>query len=154
MPTTMLEAYKVTHLHQGDTTLELVVTFDERKKSRHKTQTVCGQDLGWFLERGIVLSQNDVLVCENGTRVKIIAAQEKVSDVSSDDTLLLTRAAYHLGNRHVPLQVDKGLLRYQQDHVLDAMVLGLGLRVAHVMAPFQPENGAYAPASAHHHHEH
>ncbi|MFT5082605.1 MAG: urease accessory protein [Lentisphaeria bacterium] len=147
----MLEAYKTTHLHEGDQTLDLVVSFDERKKSRYKTLTSNGQALGWFLERGRVLSQDDVLVCEDGTLVKVSAADEQVSDVTSSNTLLLTRAAYHLGNRHVPLQVGECFLRYQQDHVLDAMVEGLGLQVMHVQRPFQSENGAYA-GSGHGHH--
>ena len=148
----MLEAYKVTHLHQGDKPLEVVLTFDERKKSRHRTHTQCGQALGWFIERGMVLSHGQVLACNDGTLVKVLAAKEWVSKVTTDDALLMTRAAYHLGNRHVPLQVASDFLSYQRDHVLDEMVVGLGLTVNHTEQVFEPENGAYA-GGHHHHHE-
>ena len=147
----MLEAFQITHLHADDSPLDVVLTFDERKKSRHRTSTTCGKALGWFLERGIVLGQNDVLVCEDGTLVKVVAAEEDVSDVTGSNKLLLMRAAYHLGNRHVPLQVEDSFLRYQRDHVLDEMVKGLGLEVTHLSKPFNPESGAY---SGGHHHSH
>ena len=151
----MLEAFEVTHLHKGDETLEVVLTFDERKKSRYRTQTSCGQELGWFIERGVILAQNDVLKCKDGILIKILAADEEVSDVTSHDDLLLMRAAYHLGNRHVPLQVEKSFLRYQRDHVLDEMVQGLGLKVEHVIQSFNPENGAYSGGHSHSgHHNH
>lgn len=148
----MLEAYQITHLHKGDVTLDVVLTFEERQKSRYRTTTACGRELGWFVERGRVLEQDDVLRCNDGTLVKVIAANETVSNVTATTPLLLMRAAYHLGNRHVPLQVDESFLRYQQDHVLDEMVLGLGLQVEHSQSPFQPENGAYA--GGHHNHAH
>ncbi len=147
----MLEAYEITHLHEGDNPLEVILTFDERKKSRHRTSTACGKDFGWFVERGIVLSQNDVLKCKDGTLIRVLAADEEVSDVTTQDALLLMRAAYHLGNRHVPLQVAPTFLRYQRDHVLDEMVIGLGLTVSHVAASFQPENGAYSGGHSHSH---
>lgn len=146
----MLEAHEITHLHAGDEALELVATFEERQKSRYRAQTQCGKDIGWFLERGYVLSWGDALRCTDGTLVKIVCADEAVSNVRADEPLLLLRAAYHLGNRHVPLQVSTAFLRYQQDDVLDEMVEGLGLRIEHAQAPFQPENGAYG--GGHHHH--
>ncbi len=123
--------------------LQVVATFSERQKSRHKTQTQCGKPVGWFLPRGLVLKEGDVLLCRSGETIAIQAAPEDCSQVSSDDALKLTTAAYHLGNRHVPLQIGPGLLRYQRDHVLDAMLEGLGLQVQHVRLPFQPESGAY-----------
>ena len=151
----MLEAYEITHLHEGDQSLEVVLTYDERKKSRHKTKTTCGKELGWFVERGIVLAQNDILKCQDGTLIKVKAAEEHVSDVTCEDPLTLMKAVYHLGNRHVPLQVEKAYLRYQKDHVLDEMVEGLGLKVTHTNQPFNPESGAYSNGGhshGHHHH--
>ncbi len=148
----MLEAHKLTHLHEGDAYLEVVATFEERQKSRYRTTTRCGKELVWFLDRGYVLREQDVLKCNDGTLVKMICADESVSDVSSDDKFLLLRAAYHLGNRHVPLQIEKTFLRFQRDHVLDDMVKGLGLVVSHKEAPFQPESGAYS--HGHHAHDH
>ncbi|VUD58947.1 Urease accessory protein UreE [Thalassocella blandensis] len=147
----MLEAFQITHLHDGDETLAVVLTFEERQKSRHRTLTSCGKTLGWFVERGRVLQQDDVLKCKDGTLIKVIAAAEDVSNVVAPSPLLLMRAAYHLGNRHVPLQVEQNFLRYQQDHVLDAMVEGLGLTVEHAQLPFHPENGAYSGGHSHAH---
>jgi urease accessory protein len=122
---------------------ELVASFAERQKSRHKTQTTDGEPLGWFLPRGQVLQDGDKLLCSNGLCVAIKAAAESVSQVHSSNPHLLTRAAYHLGNRHVPLQIGEGFLRYLSDHVLDDMLQGLGLQVERQTLPFQPENGAY-----------
>ena len=145
----MLEAYEITHLHTGDEFLEVVVTFEERQKSRYKTHTLCGKDIGWFIERGRVLSGHDALRCSDGTLIKISCAPEKVTRVTSTEALALTKAAYHLGNRHVALQVEAEYLQYQADYVLDDMVRGLGLTVSHEMAPFHPESGAYAGGHKH-----
>ncbi len=147
----MLEAFEVLNDKSSGVELELILTFDERKKSRYLATTTCGQELGWFIERGAVLSHGDILKCKNGTLVKILAAEEDVSEVSSDDFHLLMRVAYHLGNRHVPLQVEKSFLRYQQDHVLDEMVRGLGAEISHENQPFNPESGAYAGGNQHSH---
>lgn len=147
----MLEAFEITHYHPGDLCLNVILTFDERKKSRYRTQTTCGKDFGWFVERGIVLSHGQVLKCKDGTLIQIQAAEEEITRVTCDDALLLTRAAYHLGNRHVPLQVEKEYLCYLRDHVLDEMVVGLGLQLSHLSAPFNPENGAYGGGHGHHH---
>ena len=125
------------------TSLVVVATFGERQKSRHKTQTQCGKPIGWFLPRGLVLKEGDVLQCKSGETIAVRAAEEDCSQVTSLDALCLMKAAYHLGNRHVPLQIGAGFLRYQQDHVLDAMLEGLGLKVSHVCLPFDPESGAY-----------
>lgn len=147
----MLEAYELTHLHDGDEYLEVVVDFAARQKSRLRTQTTDGRELAWFIERGYVLREGDVLKCQDGTLVKVCCAIEQVSDVKHEQALLLMRAAYHLGNRHVPLQVEQGFVRYLRDHVLDEMVIGLGLSVTHDEAPFNPENGAYGGGHHHHH---
>ena len=80
------------------------------------------------------------------------AAAEPVSVVVSADPLLLLRAAYHLGNRHVPLQIGAGWLRYLRDHVLDDLCRGLGLEVEAASLPFEPEAGAYAGSSHGHSH--
>ncbi|WP_185235739.1 urease accessory protein UreE [Teredinibacter franksiae] len=150
----MLEAFEIKKdIDKSD--YEVVVTYEERKKSRYKLNTTGGEPLGWFLERGHILKDGEFLQCSNGKAVKITAADESISEVANGNSLLLTRAAYHLGNRHVPLQIGEGYLRYQHDHVLDEMVRGLGLDVVHANKPFHPENGAYhGGGGGHHHHEH
>ena len=123
------------------------LSYDARKISRQKVLCESGTELGLFLPRGTVLVQGDVLESEAGIGIEVCAAQEALSTVCSDDQHVLLRAAYHLGNRHVAVQIDVGRLAYQQDHVLDAMIQGLGLEVHSELAAFHPEPGAYAHRS-------
>ena len=123
--------------------VELVLPFQLRTKSRLRTALADGEEVGIVLDRGSVLREGDLLLAADGRIVKVIAAPELVSTVTSNDPLALVRAAYHLGNRHVALQVEAQRLRYQHDHVLDEMVRGLGLSVTVEEAPFEPEAGAY-----------
>jgi len=135
----------------------VVLPLDLRIKTRQRVTLDTGEDAGIFLEKGAILRGGEKLQSEDGLVVEIIAANEQVSSVYVDDSLALARAAYHLGNRHVPLQVDAGVLRYQHDHVLDEMVKGFGLTVTVEQAPFEPEGGAYqsgAHAHASHSHSH
>lgn len=132
----------------------LVLDFDQRQKCRMRVITVCGKDVGIFLSRGESLHDKDVLKTSDGAYIRVVAAPEALSTVICEDMLALTRAAYHLGNRHVPLQILPGILRYQSDYVLDDMVRQLGLEVNHVQAPFQPEKGAYHSQGGHSHGSH
>lgn len=133
---------------------ELVLTFQQREKSRLKAALPNGEEIGLFLPRGTVLKAGDVIGTDEGDQLKIVAADETVSTVTADSEHLLLRIAYHLGNRHVPLQVEKTWLRYRHDHVLDDMVRLIGGVVTVEKAPLQPESGAYGGGHHHHHHEH
>ena len=124
-----------------DATLSLPI--DMRIKSRAKVILDDGREAGIFLERGSLLRNGDLISGPQGLIVKIIAAKEPVSTVHCGNALLLTKAAYHLGNRHVPLQIEQNLLRYQHDHVLDEMLKKMGLDVVVEEAAFEPEAGAY-----------
>jgi urease accessory protein len=95
------------------------------------------------------LRGGDLVRTENGRVVQIIAVEEALLEASSDDPVTIAKAAYHLGNRHVAVQVMPNRLRFLDDHVLGEMVKGLGLRVTAVLAAFEPEGGAYG-----HHHAH
>jgi urease accessory protein len=128
--------------------IRLVLPFQLRTKSRLRTALESGEEVGLMLERGMVLRDGDLLLAEDGRILQIVAAPETVSTVTSRDSHLLLRASYHLGNRHVPLQIGAGWLRYQHDHVLDDMVRGLGLSVVIEEAPFEPEAGAYSGHSS------
>ena len=133
----------------------LTLDYDRRTRSRQKVELDNGEPAGLFLSRGSILAQGQRLLAQSGEVVEIRAARETVSTVSVDDELLMARACYHLGNRHVPLQITAGFIRYQHDHVLDAMVIGLGLNVAVEEAAFEPEAGAYDSGGQHHsHHAH
>jgi urease accessory protein len=135
-----------------DVEVTLTLPLASRVKSRLRAVLNDGREAGLFLERGQVLKHGDILSSNDGVLVKIIAADEVVSTVTCDDPLLLARASYHLGNRHVAVQIKPGQLRYLHDHVLDDMLIGLGLDVTVEKAPFEPESGAYASAGSHHHH--
>lgn len=136
-------------LSAGKPQVKVSLNFEQRQKSRYRTTTLGGEELSWFLPRAQVLSDGDCLQTKDGVLVSIVAAKETLSEVCCEDTLLLTKTAYHLGNRHVPLQILAGSLSYQHDHVLDAMVEGLGLSVNCVEKTFQPENGAYHESGGH-----
>ncbi len=140
---------RIHHLTAAAVTTTATLPFDERQKSRLRIQLDDGRDAGIILERGTCLRHGDLLQSANGAVLRIVAAPEPVAKVSCDDPLLLARACYHLGNRHVPLQIEATCLRLQQDHVLEDMLHHLGLHAQHEMAPFEPESGAYG-----HHHEH
>ena len=122
----------------------LTLPFETRRKSRFSAVTDGGKPVGVFLlMRGQCLRSGMVLTSQEGIKVRVQAAEEPLSVVRSDDALLMARACYHLGNRHLSLQILEGELRYLADHVLDHMVEGLGLRVEHRSLPFEPEAGAY-----------
>ncbi|GAB5414393.1 MAG: urease accessory protein UreE [Congregibacter sp.] len=139
-----LQAYEHATAFQGTWQDEVHLVFSEREKARYRTTTESGKELGWFLPRGHVLCDGDALVCDNAQIVLIRAATESLTHAASDDPHLLLRAAYHLGNRHVSLQILPGALRFPRDHVLEEMLEGLGLEVSAVDDAFTPESGAYA----------
>lgn len=129
----------------------LTLPFDQRRKSRLRATLDDGTEVGLFLPRGSVLRHGDRLRAADGRVIEVHAAPETVSTVTAAEPLLLARAAYHLGNRHVPLQIGNSWLRYRHDHVLDEMVVQLGLSVTVGQAPFEPEAGAYGGGHHHHH---
>ena len=132
-------------------TASLTLPFEKRQKSRLRVLLDNKQEAALMLERGSVLRHGELLRADNGLIVEVRAADEEVAVISTEDTFLLARACYHLGNRHVPLQIGEGWLRIQRDHVLEDMVQSLGLLVKHELAPFEPESGAYSGHSSHSH---
>jgi len=135
---------------EGAATVTLTLPFDLRQRSRLRAMLDDAREVGLFLPRGTVLRGGDRLVADDGTVVEVCAADETVSTVRAPMQPLI-HAAYHLGNRHVPLQIGEGWLRYGHDHVLDDMVRGLGLEVSCEQAPFEPEGGAYGGGHSHGH---
>lgn len=130
---------------------ELILPFDQRQKSRARVRLKSGTEAALMLERGTILRGGDFLRSGDGRVVKVVAANEPVLHVTAHNAQQLMRAVYHLANRHVPLQIGDGWLRLEQDHVLKAMLLGLGMMAVEESAPFEPEAGAYG--GEHHHHE-
>jgi urease accessory protein len=121
----------------------LVLSFEARCKSRLRTRLLTGEEVGLFMERGTVLRGGDKLAANDGTVIEVVAAPEMLMEAVTNDPLLLAKAAYHLGNRHVAVHLLPGKLRFAADHVLGEMVRGLGLPIAEIEAPFEPESGAY-----------
>jgi urease accessory protein len=130
--------------------VRLRLAFERRQKSRQRATLEGGEEVALELPRGEVLRGGDRLLASDGRVVEVVADVERLLHVECDDAESLARAAYHLGNRHVPVQVGDRWLRIGADHVLGQMLRGLGARVAEIDAPFEPEAGAYAP---HHRHD-
>ncbi len=132
--------------------------WDTRQKSRFDATDSEGTRFGVFLQRGHIVRGGDVLVRDDGTLVAVRALAQPLLVVTSGEGGSphdLLRAAYHLGNRHVPLEVRMDRLQFEPDHVLSEMLRRMGLQVAAVDAAFEPEAGAYGPGSDHGHgHDH
>lgn len=127
----------------------LVLPFDLRTKSRLRAKLESGEEVGLFLERGTVLRGGARLQGNDGRIVEVVAAPERLHEARCADPLQLARVAYHLGNRHVPVEVGAEWLRFEADHVLADMARGLGATVSEITAPFEPESGAYAAGHTH-----
>jgi urease accessory protein len=129
----------------------LTLAYEARCKSRLAATLDNGEAVALVLPRGSVLAQGDVLVADDGGLVRVVAENEPVLVVRAQDALTLTRAAYHLGNRHTPVEVGVDYLKLEADPVLEAMLTRLGARVESAWQPFQPETGAYGGGHRHGH---
>lgn len=127
----------------------LVLPFEMRSRSRYRAVLDSGEAVGIVLPRGTVLRGGDRVRASDGRIVEVVAQPEPLVEARCHDARELARTAYHLGNRHVAVEVGNGWLRLTPDHVLEAMLRGLGAEVVAVVAPFEPEAGAYAPGHQH-----
>ncbi len=132
----------------------LTLPFARRRKARQRATLDSGEEVALMLSRGAVMRGGDRLLSRAGREVIVVSAAEPVSTVRCDDPRQLARIAYHLGNRHVAVQVGRGWLRYLADHVLDDMVCGLGGAAVRESVPFEPESGAYGRHAHEHGHAH
>ena len=132
--------------------------WDLRQKSRFETTDSAGRSIGVFLQRGTVLRGGDVLLAEDGSLVQVWAAPQRVLRITPcpdhGTPFDLIRAAYHLGNRHVPIELKPDFLQIEPDHVLAEMLRAMHLIVQEIEAAFEPENGAYATGGHGHGHAH
>lgn len=122
----------------------VALTFDTRQKSRFRATLDNGDDIGVDLPRTGILRSGALIATEQGEILKVNAKAEHLMQVTAKTEFELLKAAYHLGNRHVPLMLTPTALYFEPDHVLAEMVQGLGLAVTEVDHPFEPESGAYA----------
>ncbi|MGY8525046.1 urease accessory protein UreE [Paracidovorax citrulli] len=130
---------------------KLELPFGERSKSRLRARLSDGEEAALLLPRGTVLRGGDLLVADNGAFIEVVAAAETVLEVRADDGHALMRAAYHLGNRHTPVEIGRDYLRLEYDPVLADMLVRLGVRVEQAQLPFEPEAGAYGGGHRHGH---
>jgi urease accessory protein len=137
----------------------VVLDFDDRHRRRMAMTGTRGLAFLLDLEDAVALRGGDALVLEDNRLIEVVAAPEPLLEIRCNDPHHLVRVAWHLGNRHLPTQITARGLRIRRDHVIEAMVKGLGARVIEIEAPFDPEGGAYAggghahaPDSDPHHH--
>ena len=133
----------------------ITLDWDTRQKSRFDTTDSAGRQLGVFLPRGTVVRGGDVLVAEDGSLLRVVAAPQDVLRITActehGSPFDLTRAAYHLGNRHVPIELQPDHLKIEPDHVLADMLRAMHMTVVAVSEPFEPESGAYGDHGGHAH---
>ncbi|MGJ4901428.1 urease accessory protein UreE [Bradyrhizobium sp. HKCCYLS2058] len=133
----------------------VLLDFDDRHRRRLVMTGTRGLEFLLDLEHATALRGGDALVLEDGRLIEVVAAAEPLLEIRASDPHHLVRLAWHLGNRHLPTQLMPKSLRIRRDHVIEAMVKGLGARVIEIEAPFDPEGGAYAePSHAHGHDDH
>ena len=118
----------------------LRLAFEHRSRSRQRAKLDTGEEIGMVMPRGEVLHGGDLVLASDGRVFEVVSAPERLLHIEAPS---LARIAYHLGNRHVPVQLGDGYLRIAEDHVLEAMLRRLGASLTHVEAPFEPEGGAY-----------
>src|ERR1700709_1371060 len=136
----------------------VVLDFDDRHRRRMAMTGTRGLEFLLDLENAVALRGGDALVLDDGRLIEVVAAPEALLEIRVADPHHLVRVAWHLGNRHLPTQIVGKGLRIRRDHVIEAMVKGLGARIIEIEAPFDPEGGAYAgsghSADEHDHHGH
>jgi len=130
----------------------LTLPFERRQKSRFVATLDSGRAIALSLPRGHVLRHGALLELEGGGLIQVCAAPEELSVVTSGDATELARAAYHLGNRHVPIELQPDHLKIEPDHVLASMLRAMHLTVTEQNLPFEPEGGAYAGGAHGHGH--
>jgi urease accessory protein len=150
-------AVKTATAWAGNAADSVVLDYDDRHRRRMAMKATKGLAFLLDLPAATSLRNGDALVLEDGRLVEVVAAPEPLLEIRCADPLQLTRVAWHLGNRHVPVQVLARSLRIRRDHVLAEMAAQLGARVIEIEAPFDPEGGAYAAVADgqdHHAHDH
>lgn len=125
--------------------MQVVLSFEQRQRSRLRVKLASGDEVAFVLPRGEVRRAGDRIAATDGRVFEVVPAPERLLHVESPE---LARVAYHLGNRHVAVQIGDGFLRIAEDHVLEHMLEHLGAKVTRVEAPFEPESGAYQHSHA------
>jgi len=144
-----VEKYAAREVQKISRIRRLSLPFEMRQKRRFRAILEDGSETAIFLPRGSSLADGDVLEADDGTLIRIVAAPEQVLYVTATSSHALVRAAYHLGNRHTPVELGNGFLKLENDSVIKEMLIRLGLQVQEAHLPFQPEAGAYGGGHRH-----
>jgi len=144
-----VEKYAAREVQKISRIRRLSLPFEMRQKRRFRAILEDGSEAAIFLPRGSNLADGDLLEADDGSLIRIVAAPERVLYVTAASSHALTRAAYHLGNRHTPVELGKGFLKLENDSVIKEMLLRLGVQVQETNLPFQPESGAYGGGHRH-----
>lgn len=148
----MLEVYERLGLECVASTFDrIVLNHEQRTKGRLRTRTVSGEEVRLFLDRGRTLEVGEFLLSNCGTCIRVDGAEEEVAVASCEDWRTFSRACYHLGNRHVKVNVGSRWLHILPDHVLEDMLSGLGMTITKEQHVFVPEHGAYSQGHSHSH---
>ncbi len=132
----------------------VILNGDQRRLQTAHLTGVNGTPIGVMLPEAVLLRMGDALELDDGTFVDVVIEPEALVEVRGNDVTHLARLAWHLGDRHVPVQIFPNRLRLRRDAALETMLKALGARLAEIEAPFDPEGGAYATHAAHDHHDH
>ncbi|MEA2877755.1 MAG: urease accessory protein [Hyphomicrobiales bacterium] len=133
----------------------VILSGDQRRMQTARLTGVKGTLIGIMLPEPVLLRNGDLLELDDGSVVDVVAEPEPLVEIRGNDLTHLARLAWHLGDRHVPVQVLANRLRMRRDAALEALLGSLGARLTAIEAPFDPEGGAYATQAAHHdHHAH
>ncbi len=149
----------IAHFHGSHWPSELAedgvtLAFDDRHRRRIRLHTDKGEEILLDLPKAIAMAHGDGLRISDGRWLAVRAAPEALLEIRCPTPLALLRMAWHLGNRHLPTDVTAERLRIRPDHVIEAMVRGMGAKVVEVIEPFQPEGGAYDDHVAEHDGQH
>ena len=150
MNTEVIEVYERASAQADNADLKLNLSYEERSRGRQRTKAQSGEEVHLFLDRTKPLEVGEQLKSRCGKTLVIEGAVEPVVTAITDDWQLFSRACYHLGNRHVKMQIGERWLRITPDHVLEDMLCLLGLEISHGQHVFVPENGAYSHGGHHH----
>ena len=131
----------------------LTLDFDARHRRRIRLTADKGEDILLDLPKAVAMAHGDGLQLEDGRWLMVQAAAEQIVEIRHKDPNQLVRLAWHLGNRHLPTEIQEQFLRIRPDHVIEHMLCGFGAELTKVHAPFQPEGGAYGGEHSHHSHD-
>jgi len=136
----------------------VILAPDQRRLQTARLTGVNGTPIGMMLPEPVLLRMGDALELDDGSTVEVVVEPEALTEIRGQDLTHLARLAWHLGDRHVPIQVLANRIRMRRDAALEAMLAALGARLTAIEAPFDPEGGAYAAHAGHgrdhHHHDH